>query len=136
MQLTEIKLVKGEYYQALKDIDEIIDIFEDARAKKYVAHSKKIKAEVLAKMNRFKEAHLIINEALGLAVETQSPFLMWRIRYAMGHIYAENGEQEKANQNYSKAKSLIEETASKLEDCTLAESLLSTPYYLDIVKYS
>jgi tetratricopeptide (TPR) repeat protein len=132
MQLTELKLVKGQYEHALKDIDEIIDIFQGARVKKYIAHSLRIKGKILAKSNRIEEALQIMNEALNLAKEMESPFLMWRIHGSFGDIYADEGNYEKSITHYNAVKTLIEETASKIKDTSVAEILLTSSEYQDI----
>ena len=124
--LGEIALHKGDISKALENAEKSLEIAEEIQRKKYVAKSLMFKAEVLAKMNQLDEASEFMENALKLAQEMKFPFLMWQMHYKLGLILEENGQPEKAHKHYASALTLIEETAEKLDDENLRNSLLNT----------
>lgn len=134
LRICELMFHKGDYDRAFEKLGIIHDLFTRAGAKKYVAQCLKLKSEMLAKKGNLDEGLGLMNEALNLAKEMNSPFLSWKIHYSLGSLYDENLEQEKANEHYRAAKTLMEETASKISDESLRNTLLSKPVYLDCLK--
>jgi len=123
----EISLAKGDYPQALKSADEALFMSEKAGAKKYIAKSSKLKAEVLAKMRNMEEAVKLMGNALKWAQQVGNPPLIWQTHHSLGRLLEEYGNPQKANEHYAEAIALIEETASKLKDASLKNILLTAP---------
>jgi tetratricopeptide (TPR) repeat protein len=71
------------------------------------------------------EAIGLMENALELAQEVGNPPLLWQTHYSLGALLEKHENQQEANKHYAKAISLIEETASKLIDTSLKETLLS-----------
>jgi len=123
----EMSLARGDYPQALKSADEALVMSEKAGAKKYIAKSLKLKAEVLAKMGNMQEAIKLMGNALKLAQHVGNPPLIWQTHHSLGLLLEEYGNPQKANEHYAEAIALIEATASKLNDPSLKNSLLTAP---------
>jgi len=123
----EISLARGDYAQALESADEALFMSEKAGAKKYTAKSLKLKAEVITKMGSMEEAVKLMENALKLAERLGNPPLIWQIHHSLGLLLEEYGNPQKANEHYAEAIALIEATASKLDDPSLTNSLLTAP---------
>jgi len=123
--LGEILLAEGDYAQALKFSEDSLATSEKAGAKKYISKSLKLKAEVLAKMGKTEEAIELMQNALKFAQEVGNPPLLWQTHYSFGLLLEKQGKLQKANEHYAQAIALIEETASKLKDTSLKNSLLT-----------
>ena len=123
----EISLAKGDCAEALKLAEDSLTISEEAGAKKYIAKSLKLKAEALAKMGNMEEAVKLMENALKLAQQVGNPPLIWQIHHSLGLLLEGYGNPQKANEHYAEAIALIEATASKLDDPSLTNSLLTAP---------
>jgi len=123
----EIALAKGNYTQALKFAEELLAIAEKAEAKKYIAKSLKLKAEVLAKMDDMDEAIELMEDALKLAQQVGNPPLLWQVNYSLGLLFERHGNPQEANMHYANSLALIEAVASKLNNAILKSTLLTSP---------
>ncbi|MGB8779977.1 MAG: tetratricopeptide repeat protein [Candidatus Bathyarchaeia archaeon] len=122
--LGEISLAEGDYSQALKFSEDSLAISEKAGAKKYISKSLKLKAETLAKIGNSDEAIELMQKALKAAQEVGNPPLLWQIHYSLGLLLEKSGSSQ-ANYHYAEAITLIEATASKVNDPSLKNSLLN-----------
>jgi tetratricopeptide (TPR) repeat protein len=123
--LGETSLAENDYSQALKFGEESLTISEKAGAKKYIAKGLKLKAEVLARMGKTEEAIELMQNALKLAQKLGNPPLLWQTHYSLGLLLEKQGNPQKANEHYAQAIALIKETALKLKDASLKNSLLT-----------
>ncbi|MFQ6068854.1 MAG: tetratricopeptide repeat protein, partial [Candidatus Bathyarchaeia archaeon] len=123
----EISLAKGDYTQALQYAKDSLAISEKADAKKYIAKGLKLKAEALAKMGKIREAIELMENALKLAQQVGNPPLLWQIHHSLGLLLEKHGDSQKANEHHGEAITLIETTASKLNDPSLTNALLTAP---------
>jgi len=123
--LGEIAFAKGDYKQALKLAEDSLAISEKAGAKKYIAKSLKLKAEVLVKMGNLGEAIELMERALKLAQQVGNPPILWQAHHSLGLLLEKRGGLQEANEHYAEAITLIEATASKLNDPSLKNSLLT-----------
>jgi tetratricopeptide (TPR) repeat protein len=123
----EISLAKGDYAQALKLAEDSLAISEKADAKKFIAKGWKLKAEILSKMGNTEEAIGLMQNALKLAQDVGNPPLLWQTHYSLGLLLEKYGDPQKANEHYAQSIALIEETASKLNDTSLKNILLTAP---------
>lgn len=121
----EISLAKGDCTQALKFAEDSLAISEMADAKKYIAKGLKLKAEVLAEMGNIDEAIKLMENALKLAHQVGNPPILWQIHHSFGLLFEKRGNPQKANEHYAEAIALIEATASRLNDPSLKNSLLT-----------
>ena len=85
----------------------------------------KLKAEILAKKDNTQEAIELVENALKLAQEVGNPPLLWQTHYSLGLLLEKQGSLQDANEHYAHAIAFIEETASKLKDASLKNSLLT-----------
>jgi predicted ATPase len=125
--LGEISLAEGDYSQALKSAEDSLIISEKAGAKKYMAKGLKLRAEILAKIGNTHEAIVLVENALKLALEVGNPPLLWQIHCSFGLLLEKQGNLQRANAHYGEAMTLIEETASRLKDESLRNTLLTAP---------
>jgi tetratricopeptide (TPR) repeat protein len=119
----EISFAKGDYTQALKLAEDSLTMSKKAGAKKYIVKGLKLKSEILAKTDNHEEASELMQNALELAQEVGNPPLLWQTHYSLGLLLEKQGNLQRANEHYAQAIALIEETASKLKDESLKESL-------------
>jgi len=68
-----------------------------------------------------------MQNALKFAQEVGNPPLLWQIHYSLGILLEKHGNPQKTNEHHAEAIALIEETASKLKDASLKNSLLTAP---------
>ena len=122
----EIALAKGDYAQALKCAEEALIMYEKADAKKYIARGLKLKAEALAGMGRMDEATGLMEEALKLAQQIGNPPTLWQIHHGFGLLFERRGDLQKASRHHAAAIALIEATASKLNDSSVKNTLLTS----------
>jgi tetratricopeptide (TPR) repeat protein len=123
----EISLAKGECAEALKLAEDSLSISEEAGARKYIAKSLKLKAEALAKMGNMEEAVKLMENALKLAQQLGNPPLTWQTHHSLGLLLEKQGDPRKASEHHVEALALIEKTASKLDDPSLKNTLLTAP---------
>jgi hypothetical protein len=69
-----------------------------------------------------------MKNALKLAQELGNPPLLWQVHHSFGLLLEKRGELQEANQHHAQAIALIQETASKLKDASLASALLNVRY--------
>ena len=123
----EILLAKGDYAQALRFAEDSLTVSKKADAKKYIAKGLKLKAEVLSEMGNVKEAIELMEKALKLAQKVGNPPSLWQIHYSLGLLLEKHEDPQKANEHHAEAIALIETTASKLNDPSLMNALLTAP---------
>jgi len=121
----EIALANADYVQALKFAEDSLAISEKAGAKKYIAKGLKLKAEVFAKTGSIGEATKLMETALKMAQQVGNPPILWQTHYSFGLLLEKQGNPRKANEHHSEAITLVEATASKLNDSSLKNSLLT-----------
>jgi tetratricopeptide (TPR) repeat protein len=128
----EISFAKGDYTQALKFAEDSLAISRKAGAKKYIAKGLKLKAEILAKIGNPEEAIELMQNALRTAQEVGNPPLLWQTHYSLGVLLEKYEKHQEANKHYAEAIFLIEETASKLNEASLKDTLLTAPQTMAI----
>jgi tetratricopeptide (TPR) repeat protein len=122
----EIALAKGDHTQALKCAEDALTLYEKADAKKYIAKGLKLKAEALAGMERMDEAIGLMEKALKLAQQVGNPPTLWQINHGFGLLFERRGDLQKASEHHAAAIALIESTASKLNDPSVKNTLLTS----------
>jgi tetratricopeptide (TPR) repeat protein len=122
-----ISLVEGDYAEALKLADDALAISEKAGAKKHTVKSRKLKAEVLGEMGNTGEAVDLMRDALKGARQVGNPPLIWQIHHSLGRLLEEQGNLLEAEEHYAEALTLIEATASKIDDVSLRNALMTAP---------
>jgi tetratricopeptide (TPR) repeat protein len=123
----EISLARGEHAQALKFIEDSLAMSEKLCFKKYTAKGLKLKAEAQAEMGDLREAIESMEKALNLAEQMGTPHLLWQIHHGLGLLLEKHGDPKKASEYHAEALTLIEATASKLDDLSLKNTLLTSP---------
>ncbi len=123
----EVALAKGDFQAALKSVEDSLVALKKADAKKYIAKGLKLKAEVLANMGNLEEAIELMSDALKLAQQVGNPPILWQIYHSLGLLLQKRGHLQQAKDHQARALALIEETASKLSDPSLANTVLTAP---------
>jgi hypothetical protein len=100
-------------------------ISRKAGAKKHLTKSLKLKAEVLGKMGDTKGAIELMQDALEAAQQVGNPPLLWQIHHGLGLLLEGHGDPQRAREHHAEAMTLIEAAASKLDDASLKNSLLT-----------
>ncbi len=134
--LGEVSLSRGDLRKANEYCEQLLRMAEDEDLKKYLAVSRKLKAEILlSKMTSrtrakvLKEAEVQLEQALAFARRTGALPLLWRIQVSLGRLYStwsREGDQRKALEQFSKAKEVIEEIASRIGDEELRSTFLAS----------
>ena len=78
-------------------------------------------------MGNVVEAIELMQNALRLAQQIGNPPLLWQTHYSLGLLLEKHGNTQKANEHYKEALGLVEGTASKLNDLSLRNTLLTAP---------
>jgi tetratricopeptide (TPR) repeat protein len=78
-------------------------------------------------MDNAEEAIELMQSALESAQEVGNPPLLWQTHYSLGVLLEKHEKQQEANKHYGEAIALLEETASKLKDASLKDTLLTVP---------
>jgi len=122
-----ISLAEGDYAEALELADEAVAISRKAGAKKHLTKSLKLRAEVLEKSGNTEGAIESMQDALETAQQVGNPPLLWQIYHGLGLLLEGHGDPQGAREHHAEAMALIEATASKLDDTSLKNSLLTAP---------
>ena len=122
-----VSLAEGDYAGALELADKALAISRKAGAKKHLAKSLKLKAEVLSKMGNTEEAIELMQDALETGQPVGNPPLQWQTHYGLGLLLEKQGNLQEAREHYAEAVTLTEATASKLNDTSLKNALLTAP---------
>jgi tetratricopeptide (TPR) repeat protein len=104
-----------------------VAISRKAGAKKHLTKSLMLKAEVLGKMGNTEEAIGSMQDALEAGRQVGNPPLLWQTHYGLGLLLEMRGNLQEARGHYAEAMTLIEATASKLDDPSLKDALLTGP---------
>jgi tetratricopeptide (TPR) repeat protein len=122
-----VSLAESDYEEALELAHEAVTISRIAGAKKHLTKSLKLRAEVLEKMGNTEGAIESMQDALESAKEVGNPPLLWQIHHGLGLLLEGHGDPERAREHHAEAMTLIEATASKLDDTSLKNALLTAP---------
>jgi tetratricopeptide (TPR) repeat protein len=122
-----VSLADGDYAEALELADEALTISRKAGAKKHLTKSLKLKAEVLGKMGDIDDAIELMQDALETGQQVGYPPLLWQTHYGLGLLLEKQGNLQEAREHYVEAMTLTEATASKLDDESLKNALLTAP---------
>jgi tetratricopeptide (TPR) repeat protein len=125
--LGSVSLAEGDYTGALELADKALDISRKAGAKKHLTKSLKLKAEVLGKMGDTEEAIELMQDAREAGQQVGYPPLLWQTHYGLGLLLEKQGNLQEAREHYAEAITLTEATASKLDDASLKNALLTAP---------
>lgn len=143
--LGEVWLSKGDLAKAREFCGQLMAMAEKEGLKKYLAVSRKLKAEILLPQTvrrqtsavRLREAESELREAQKIAEEIGALPLLWQIHATLGRLYAASsrkGDKKKASGQFTKAKRIIQELASKTENEKLKKTLLNSKQVLGILK--
>jgi len=122
-----LSLAEGDYPEALELADRSVAISREVGAKKHLAKSLKLKAEVLDKMGNEEGAIESMKDALEAADLVGNPPLLWQIHHGLGILLERQGELQRAKEHHAEAMTFIESTASKLDNIFLKNALLTAP---------
>ncbi len=123
----EIALAKGNFQNALKSVEDSLAMSEKAGSKKYIAKGLRLKGELLAKMGNLEEAIKLMGVALKVAKQVGNPPTLWQTHHSLGLLHEKRGDLQRAREHHAEAIALIEETAEKLDDVSLKNTLLNAP---------
>ncbi len=68
-----------------------------------------------------------LREAEALAQEIGLPGELWQIRAALGELYEERGDEERARDAFTRAAQTLRSLAGRIDDPTLQASFLGAP---------
>jgi tetratricopeptide (TPR) repeat protein len=114
---------------------------EQEGMKDFIVSGRKIKGEILLTVVRIgqasgsgsssqiakksKEAEKELKDALQIAEEIGASPLQWQIHASLGKVYEETGDKKKASDQFKKAKEIILDLASNIDDEKLKTSFLN-----------
>jgi diguanylate cyclase (GGDEF)-like protein len=143
--LSEVWLSKGDSVKASELCEQMFKIAEKEGLKGYLAKGRKIKGEILlaearigqasssssgpnragSKTKKLKEAETELKEAMRIADKIGALPLQWQIHASLGKVYEETGDEQKASEQFSKAKEIIHDIASDINDEKLKATFLN-----------
>ena len=86
----------------------------------------KLKGEALLALSRPEEARAVLETAKRGAQERQCPTVLWQIHRLLGQTYHQLKLEEQALLEWSKAREIIEQLSTKIEDSALRDHFLLT----------
>jgi tetratricopeptide (TPR) repeat protein len=163
--LCKVWLSKGDSEKADEFCERMLKMAEKVGIKDYIARGKKIRGEILTakavavgsssektvavaesssslKIDKIKEAETELKEALRIAEEIGASPLLWQIHASLGRLYSTNPEPhvvqggQKAKEQFSKAKEIIQGIASKIGDEKLKNTFLTAKPVRSILELS
>jgi len=73
-----------------------------------------------------KQAERELKEAQRIAKKMRAFPLLWQIHASLARLYQEKGEKKKISEQFKKAKKIIEDISSKIEDDKLKKTFLNS----------
>jgi tetratricopeptide (TPR) repeat protein len=143
--LSKVYLAKGEPDKASEYCDQLLKIAEKEELKGYIASGRKIRGEIeltvavaessgSKKAKALKTAEKELKEALKISREIGASPLLWQIHASLGKVYQEVGDEKKVKVQFSKAKEIINDIASKIVDEKLKEIFLNSKQVRSVIK--
>jgi tetratricopeptide (TPR) repeat protein len=121
----QLRLAQGQAQQALDFAEQCLDLAEQTSAHKNLVKGWRLKGQALAALGRLQEAVPWLTRAVDMAGEIGNPPLLWKSRFALGEVLQQQGHHAQAQEQYALAASVIEGTASGLQDPELRETFLA-----------
>jgi tetratricopeptide (TPR) repeat protein len=148
--LSEIWLSKGDNIKAREFCERLLRIAEKEGLKENIVRGKKIRGEILTaeavaggsssiNINKMKEAETELLEAKKITEEIGASPLLWQIYTSLGKVYSalcdldDNISKSKATENFSKAKEIIQDIASKIGDDKLKNIFLNAKQVKSVI---
>ncbi|MBV9230363.1 MAG: tetratricopeptide repeat protein, partial [Chloroflexi bacterium] len=127
----ELALAQGEATRALAIAEQLLtSVPGDARPQP-IPHLLALKGEALLALQRLEEAAEALEQAKMGAQLRQAPSLLWRIQRSLGRAYQLLQRPERAQQEFTAARHVIQELATTIDESSLREQFLHTA--LDLV---
>lgn len=125
--LGNVWLAKGDFTKAHESCDRLMRAAEKEGLKKYLAVAKKLKGEtILNEAVNLSEAERELKEARKIAKKIGALPVLWKIHASLGSIYEKKGDKKKASAEFSKARKVVDEIASKIGHEDLKNTFLNS----------
>lgn len=122
----ELELARGNATQALAIADELLA--STVNVEKYGPHAVArlcyLRGQTLAALDRNEEAEAELHAALETARRQERRPLVWRIHVTRGKLYQAEGQKEKAEREFTAARSTIQELADSIPEGALRENFV------------
>ena len=130
--LAELSYQTGNYDQALRSVEVGIKEAQAMTSQKHIALGWALRGKIIAKLGDAETAGTELQRAFTLARQLQSPELLYPIAYDFGQWHETTGKEREAAAMYGKARAIIEQMATAVEDETLRSSLLESALVQEI----
>jgi tetratricopeptide (TPR) repeat protein len=130
--LAELSYTIGNYDQALRYVEEGLKEAQRTSSQKYIALGWALRGKIAAKFGDSQAAGIDLQQAFTLAEQLQSPSLIYPITYDLGHWQECSGREREAAALYGRAKAIIDQMATAVEDEALRSTFLQSALVQEI----
>jgi class 3 adenylate cyclase/tetratricopeptide (TPR) repeat protein len=124
--LAELSYQTGDYEQALRYVEAGLKEAQATTSQKYIALGRTLRGKIAAQRGDVDTAGAELQRAFTLADQLQSPSLLYPIAFDLGQWHESTGQEREAATLYGRAKAIIEQMATAVEDETLRSTLLQS----------
>jgi diguanylate cyclase (GGDEF)-like protein len=130
--LAQVWFSLGNKYEALHFCDRLLVMATERALKRYVAVAKMLKGQIAQEeavgpeREGLKDSESQLKDARRTAKQIGALPLVWRIEASLGMTYEARGETRKASREYAKARKIVDELCSKIDDQKLREAFLDS----------
>ena len=121
----QIMIHRNEIDQAEVLIEENLEKVQKDLMRKREGSFLRLLGEVQAKRNEYDNAISTLNESIQILKEVENPRQLWQAHASLGGIYSDLNHNSEANEQWSAAAEVIQNTENGLSDRTLREGFLN-----------
>ena len=130
--LARVWLSLGNRYEAMHFCDRLLDISRERGLRRHNAAAKMLKGQIPLMgvahpdLEGLKESENDLKDARKIARQIGGLPLLWQIHSALGGTYQACGEARKASREYGKARKIVDDLSSKIDDKKLKKAFLGS----------
>jgi DNA-binding CsgD family transcriptional regulator len=119
----ELRLAHGDSRGALTLIEELIATAPHTAEGAVIPRLWHLRGSALVQLKRMAEAEALLRAAIATPQRQTLPPLLWRLHLTLGQLYHTQRQRELAQENFTAARTIVDQLATDLPDAHLRESL-------------
>ncbi len=122
----ELTFARGEPQLALEIVERLIASAPNvvANENRIIPYLWQLRGEMLTRMKRCDEAEHVLQAAQEAAFRQGARPLLWRIHISLGKVYQMRGRREEAEDEFSAARTILEELSANVPDPSLRDNFM------------
>ena len=121
--LAELELARDNPDDALGWVDKMEKMARDFGQLPRITEAARLRGQCLIAHKRFAEAQPILENAIEIAVNLNSPRLTWRLHQTLGDIYSLTQQNDRAMHSYNRVRTIIDTLSENVSDRHLQDAL-------------